>query len=121
MSVIYTAGSRALACLENIVHRSGEGNNDDYKIMIIEVPDTTIISEIKKEQLQKNWNEFTSYKYCRKFGDEWISNCETLILKVPSAIIPEENNYLINPNHKDFKKVKLIRTESFAFDKRLKK
>ena len=121
MSVIYTAGSRALACLENIVHRSGEGNNDDYKIMIIEVPDTTIISEIKKVQLQKNWNEFSNYTYCRKFGDEWIRNCETLILKVPSAIIPEENNYLINPNHKDFKKVKLLKTESFAFDKRLRK
>jgi RES domain-containing protein len=119
--VIYTAGSRALACLENIVHRSGEGNDDNYKILLIEVPDTTLITEIKKESLQKNWNDYTNYNYCRKFGDEWLSENSTLILKVPSAIIPEENNYLINPNHKDFKRVKIIRTDNFAFDKRLKK
>lgn len=118
--VIYTAASRALACLENIIHRSGEGLNNSFKVLTIDIPDTIKFSEVNISTLSKNWYEFSNYSYCRNIGDKWIENCETLILKVPSAIIPAESNYLINPAHRDFKKVKIVSSENFNFDPRVK-
>lgn len=117
--VIYTAASRALACLENLVHRSGEGLNSSFKILTVEIPDTAKITEVNTSELDRNWFEFTNYAYCRNIGDKWIQNCDTLIMKVPSAIIPAESNYLINPSHSDFKKVKIAAIEEFKFDPRV--
>jgi len=53
-------------------------------------------------------------------GERWAKENETAILQVPSSIISEEINYLINPNHKNFEKIKLIKTQPFVFDKRIK-
>lgn len=118
--VIYTAATRALACLENIVHRSGEGLNNNFKVLTIEISPSVKISEIRVNSLSKDWYEFAKYSYCRNIGDEWITKNETAILKLPSAIIPAESNYLINPSHKDFKKIKILRCEDFNFDPRIK-
>lgn len=118
--IIYTAGSRSLACLENIVHRSGEGLNDKFKILTIDIPSKIKIAEIKESELDKDWSEYSNYSYCRKLGDAWIIKCDTLILKVPSAIIPEESNFLINPNHPDFKFISIKKVEDFKFDQRIK-
>lgn len=118
--VIYTAGSRALACLENIVHRSGEGLNSVFKVMLIKFPDTIKIEEIKSEDLPKNWYKIGVNQHSQKIGDNWVKEGKTAILKVPSAIIKKEYNYILNPNHKDYKKIKLIDIEDFDFDPRLK-
>ena len=118
--VIYTSSSRALACLENIVHRSGEGLNNIFKVLIIEVPDKIKISEIKIKKLKADWHNFQNYNLTQKIGDEWISNCETCVLKVPSVIIKEEYNFIINPAHTEFKLIKILKAEDFGFDKRLK-
>lgn len=119
--VIYTAASRALACLENIVHRSGEGLNNSFKVLTIDIPDSIKFSKVNIASLNKDWFEFNNYSYCRSIGDKWIDNQETLILKVPSAIIPAESNYLINTAHIDFKKIKIVSSEDFNFDPRVKK
>ncbi len=118
--VIYTASSRSLACLENLVHRSGEGLNEKFKVLTIEVPSKTKITEVSIEQLSKGWFEYSNYSNCRNIGDTWITKGDSLILKVPSAIIPEESNYLININHTDFKFISLKKVEDFRFDQRIK-
>ena len=117
--VIYTASSRSLACLENLVHRSGEGLNSLFKIIEIEIPDDLKISEIKKNELEKDWFESTKYLYCQNLGDKWIRANKFCVLKVPSSIITEENNYILNYYHPDFKKIKIIRITDFLFDNRL--
>ena len=111
--VVYTAGSRALACLENVVHRSGDGFNDNFNVMVIEIPPRTKIIELKKKDLPNEWYEYKTYLECQKIGDNWISKSETVVLKVPSSIIVEEYNYLINPGHEDFKSITLIEIEDF--------
>ncbi len=118
--VIYTAGSRALACLENVVHRSGEGLNENFKVMLIEIPESVQIGEIKLIDLPNNWFEFEFYSDCQKKGDQWIRNAKTAVLRVPSSIIFKEYNYLINANHEDFKHIKLAEVEDFLFDPRIK-
>ncbi|MDO8550419.1 MAG: RES family NAD+ phosphorylase [Ignavibacteria bacterium] len=117
--VIYTAENRSLACLENLVHRSGLGNNELYKILVISIPDNIKINEVTKKQLPKNWREYSNYSLCQKIGDQWIDSLPSCILKVPSSIIPQEYNFLINTLHKEFERIRIDSQEDFNFDKRL--
>jgi RES domain-containing protein len=119
LKIIYTAGSRSLACLENLVHRSGMGLNGLFSAMIIEIPDQLTITEIGQNELPEGWTNPFSSKLTRSMGDLWYRGQETAILKIPSAIIPAEHNYIINTIHPSFKKIKLLRTEPFLFDNRL--
>ena len=121
--VIYTAGSRALACLENVVHRASSGLKAPFITMIILIPDDLIIKELLLDELPKDWSKSgePGYSKCQPFGDSWINSLESAILKVPSAIVPEDSNYLLNPSHPDFDKISIISEEPFAFDERIKK
>lgn len=117
--VIYTAGSRSLACLENLVHRSGEGLDGGFRVMTIEIPDEVRVDEIGPDDLPENWREFGQQLVTRALGDEWVGQAKAAVLKVPSAIIPDEFNYIINPAHGDFAKVSLVSALPFSFDRRL--
>ena len=116
--IIYTAQSRALACLENLVHRSGEGNNALYKVVVIEVPDSIKVDVLDIKTLKKEWYAIANYSYCQSIGNQWLTDAKTAVMKIPSAVIKQEYNYLLNPNHPDFKKIKLSGTEPFNFDER---
>ena len=118
--VIYAAATRALACLENVVHRSGEGLNGLFKTMIIEIPDALLTQEINVGDLPKNWAAYENYHLSQQIGNQWLDAQESPFLRVPSAIIADEFNFLINPQHPDFKQIALKRVEDFAFDSRLK-
>ena len=116
--VIYTAGSRSLACLENLVHRSGEWQGKMYKVMLIEFNDNIKIDSIEVDDLKKNWERIDNFSYCLAKASNWLNEGTSAILKVPSVIIKEEFNYLINPQHPDFKLIKLTGVEDFNFDQR---
>lgn len=113
----YSAGSRALACLEMAVHLSGEKLLNDFKIATIYIPDQLPIKTLT--DLPADWYEFVHYHETQQKGKNWIADQETAILRVPSAIIKQEYNYLINPQHVDFAQIKIINVEDFAFDGRL--
>jgi len=119
--VIYTSNSIALASLENLVHRSGEGLNHLFAIMEIEIPSQLKIKEVFPKDLSKNWYKYENYSKCQEVGDKWINEGNIPILKVPSSIIRLEHNYLINTNHIQFKKIKIKSIENFEFDPRLKR
>ena len=116
--VIYTAGSRSLACLENLVHRSGEWQGKMYKVMLIKFPDKIKIDTIEEASLKNNWQQFNNFSYCQSMANKWLTKSTAVILRVPSVIIKKEYNYLINPQHQDFKLIKLINAEDFDFDER---
>lgn len=118
--MIYTASTRALACLENVVHRNAVGLQQNFRVMVIEIPGKISVNIIEKKSLPSKWHLFESYPATQAIGDEWILKGESPVLQVPSAIIAEEFNYLINPFHKDFDKIKLISVEPFDFDPRIK-
>lgn len=117
--VIYTAGTRALACLENLAHRRVVGDDALFKITLINIPDDIWVEMITKTTLPENWKEYINYTICQTIGDEWLHKLSSVILRVPSAIIPEEYNYLINTAHPDFSKISIIELEAFSFDERL--
>lgn len=120
VKVIYTSSSRALSCLENVVHRSKLGLSSNFSVMQIEIPSTITITEVHLADLPKNWNQFEQMHAMQKIGDKWVKEAKAAILKVPSSIIPEEYNFLLNPNHPDFDKIKLVGTHPFLFDDRIK-
>ena len=115
---IYAAESKSLACLENLVHRSGEGNNGLYKVMLIQVPDSLKIEIIDALSLKAGWQKIEHFTYCQNIGADWLSGSEKAILKVPSVLIKNEFNFVLNPSHPDFKKIKLTAVEDFIFDPR---
>ena len=122
VAVIYSAASRSLACLENIVHRNTVELTDLFRTMVIYIPDGIDMAQITNADLPRDWH-MAGEKYYRKTrpeGDKWVQENKYLVCKVPSAIIRNEFNYLINPAHPDFKKIKLISTEAFFFDSRIK-
>ncbi len=118
---IYGAENASLACLENLVHRNGFGLDSDYCLIIISIPNAISKIEIKSTDLPTNWtnNDEKAHLICRKYGDNWIRNQKSAILIVPSAIITNEKNIIINPNHKDFLKIEIKLIQPFSFDKRL--
>jgi len=116
--VIYTAGSVSLACLENLVHRNAAALLGDFRIMYINIPDNLTIDELPASSLGQNWE--VNFMQTRQIGNNWLDEQSSTILKVPSAIVQEEYNYLINPAHPEFAHISLLGSEAFTFDRRLK-
>ena len=88
--------------------------------MIIEIPDALPTQEINVGDLPKNWAAYENYHFSQQIGNQWIDAQEFSVLRVPSAIIANEFNFLINPQHPDFKQIALKRVEDFALYPRLK-
>lgn len=120
VETIYTSANRALACLENVVHRGKLGLSQVFSVMTIEIDDQIKKEKILLNDLPDNWKEFEQMPLTQALGGKWISKNKTAILEVPSSVIDDEVNYLINPKHPDFEFIKLIKTDPFMFDKRIK-
>jgi RES domain-containing protein len=117
--VLYCAESISLAFLENMIRRKGVGFNHDFKIVFIEAPSNTKITFINNEDLDKDWRNSDNYSKCQIVGDKWYSENKYLLLKVPSAVLPEAFNYVINAEHQDYKKVKLLEVTNLIPDERI--
>jgi RES domain-containing protein len=119
--VIYAGASRSLSTLELVVHRSSINPIGTYKVMLISVADDDrLVSQIQIGDLPSDWRTMAAYPILQQVGGDWYNSKETLLLKIPSVVIIQEYNYLINTKHPDFLKlVKLVRTEDYFFDPRL--
>jgi RES domain-containing protein len=122
--MVYTGGSLALSCLEKLVHTPGTSlYTGDFSVIIFNVPDDLPVFEIGIDKLQKlnaQWHKVINYPVTQMLGDTWLRKMETAVLKVPSAIIDLEYNYLFNPVHPDYEKITIGSVSKFTFDPRLK-
>jgi RES domain-containing protein len=117
--VVYTAESRALCTAEIAVHTPFGVVPDDYYLMTINIPDTIKIESIQVDKLPEDWKKFPNKRKTQDLGEEFIKKRKYLVLKAPSAVVQGDFNYLINPNHKDIDKIKILGKEKFDFDERL--
>jgi RES domain-containing protein len=117
IAALYTAEHISLCVLEMLVNISLPESQLKYYLLQIEIPEIFEPAAIVLKKLKKNWEDDEGYT--RFMGTEFLKNKTSLLLKVPSAVISEEHNYLINPLHKDFKKVAIANSFPFKFDKRL--
>ena len=115
--LLYTSQFISLSILESLVHLKRNEIPPTQYLLHIELPEVKGITEISYKKIKKGWHQ--EFEYTQWIGDQFIQNNQTLILKVPSAIVPQENNFLLNPLHADFKKVKIILSELLELDKRL--
>ncbi|BFM41490.1 RES family NAD+ phosphorylase [Flavobacterium sp. CFS9] len=119
--MVYTAESRALATLEVSVHLDlSEDLPLDRFYVEIEIPDEITIQEVRLEDLPEDWDSKPPILITQTIGDDFIDYNEAAVLKVPSCIVPQEFNYLINPAHPDSKKIKVVSTNRMNFDSRFK-
>jgi RES domain-containing protein len=118
-AMLYTSESIALCTVEVAVHMPLGIVPKDYHLVQIEVPDDVPVAEIREDSLPEGWKSFPHPNVTQEIGDRFALEAEHLVLKVPSATVQGTFNYLINPRHRDFGKVRLVDTVPFDFDKRL--
>lgn len=117
--LVYTAESRALAMLEVTVHLDlNEDLPKDRHYVEIEIPDDLLMLEVNIDDLPHGWDAKPPTTITQSIGDDFVSQNEAAVLKVPSSIVPEESNYLINPNHPEAKRIKVKSTSLLSFDPR---
>ncbi len=116
LAVVYTSCSISLSLLELLIHQVSYEEILVNNLMRIDVPDI-YIQTVSASFLKANWQH--DIDYCRFIGNEFLQNNKSLLLKVPSAVIPEEYNILINPRHAAFGKCSLLSSDIFEFDTRL--
>lgn len=119
VEIIYTAENRSLAMAEVAVHLTIATLPRDYVMIEIDVPDSIQVDKLDDNLLGDDWNQFPHTRATQKIGDDFIDAKDTCLLKVPSAVVKGDHNYLINPYHSDFKKIKIKRFYDFPFDKRI--
>jgi RES domain-containing protein len=121
--VIYTGCTRSLSTFELVVHRNAIKHKVGYKVLIIAIPDDeSYYKEINIRDLPIHWRGLGAYSALQQKGSDWYESQESLILKVPSAVIPSEYNFIINMEHPDFKKkVFHLRNENYFWNARLLK
>ncbi|MEP6674548.1 MAG: RES family NAD+ phosphorylase [Ferruginibacter sp.] len=116
-AMLYTTEHISLAVLEMLVHLQFKEMPADYWLLQLNIPDTLTANEIDAAKLKLHWQDDPGYT--QFIGNEFLRSLPAAVLKVPSAIIPEEYNFLANPLHTDFKKIKIIKSKAFRFDNRL--
>jgi RES domain-containing protein len=114
--MLYTAQHISLSVLEILVHIKISSFEVPYSLITFQLPEIKY-KEILSDKLKKNWD--TDMEYTQQIGNDFLQNNAFLYMMIPSIVIPQEKNILINPLHPDAKKIKIIKTEDFKFDKRL--
>ena len=119
IEMIYCAQNRALAMSEVLVHLTLATLPTDFVMITISIPDEVLITVLNPKKLNVDWNVFPNSFETPILGDDFINKNEACVLKFPSAVVKGDFNYLINPLHPDFYKIKITEQVDFPFDKRI--
>ena len=116
-AVVYSSQHKSLAALELLVHLNPR-SAIHFKVYWFQFPDS-LIQRVFPQDLSKDWQNEPPPLSSQQFGDAWRQEGRSAVLAVPSIIIPEELNYVLNPGHADFKKIVIKKSQDFSFDPRL--
>lgn len=116
--VVYASATLSLAALEFFVNLDRDTEPDQLVAISADTPDDMHIEYIEVSDLPKNWRRYPVTEELQDLGTAWVASASTAMLVVPSAVIPEERNYLLSPAHPDFKRFRLNKPEAFHFGPR---
>ncbi|MCL2931996.1 MAG: RES family NAD+ phosphorylase [Trichodesmium sp. MAG_R03] len=119
-ALIYTSATLSLAALETLVYMEIENFSNIFVSISLKIPDNFPIKQVNESLLPHNWRDNPSPEALASIGDQWFTSKTTVLLRVPSAIIPQEYNYLINPLHPDFEKISIAPPQPFTLDRSIK-
>ena len=117
-AMIYTAQSQALAVLEMLIHLDSPELLKRYSLFEVEM-DLLYVAELDLSNLPRNWRANPTPAGVRALGDDWVASRRSVALRVPSALVPAESTFLLNPQHPDFSKLCIGKAVPFQFDPRL--
>lgn len=120
--VVYSASSIALACLETVVHLNAQSLPINRYAVEIQIP-VSIWEKAylpSQEELPKDWFELPAGTASAEFGSQWVHSSKSLLMVIPSVIVPMERNILINPLHPDIETIKAFDRGLFKYDERLR-
>ena len=118
-SLVYASASLSLAVMETIFSMEIEQAGDLFVSIRADIPDRLVMEKLEPRQLPGNWRDIPSPRLLASIGDRWFRLRSAPVLIVPSAIIPEENKYLLNPFHQDFEEIKIYPPQPFVLERRL--
>jgi RES domain-containing protein len=118
VALVYASESAALAALELLVHLGSESILEAYALCGAEFPES-IVEELPPRALPRDWRAHPPPARLRELGDGWAREARSALLRVPSAVVPTEHNYLLNPAHRDFRRVLRSAPRPFGIDPRL--
>jgi len=118
--IVYTAGSLALAALEMLIHLEDDQILFDYSFVAAEIDPALVMAVNDFRPLPAEWCDSPAPLGVQQIGDDWARARASAVLEVPTSVIPLEKNYLLNPNHPDFKHINPGKPEKFSFDERLR-
>jgi len=118
--IVYTAGTAALAVLERLVNIDPDLLPSDLVLTRIEIAEDVRVEDVRsRAKLPRRWHLMSHISLTRQFGMSWLSSLSSAVLQVPSAIVPEEDNFLLNPSHPDHARIRAKGSRGFRFDLRL--
>jgi RES domain-containing protein len=119
--VIYASGSRSLATLEMLVHRGNILPSCKYRMMVLSIYEKALsIRQVQYNELPDNWRSMYQRSTLQDIGASWYNSKESLLLKVPSVVVPHEFNYIINTEHPLFlSKVGMVGSEDLFWERRI--
>lgn len=118
-NIVYTSATLSLAALETLVHMEIEDAGNMLVSIQADIPEDVQIDKVEPAQLPSDWRTIPAPLSLALIGDQWFTSGFPAVLMVPSAIIPVENNYLLNPLHKDFSRIQIHPPEPFVLDPRM--
>lgn len=117
--MVYASATLSLAALELLVHLEAEDTPEDRVAIAAEIPSGLELEEAPIATLPANWRRYPAPEALKELGTAWAQSGRTAVLRIPSAVIPAEPNYLLNPRHPDMARITISQPEPFAFDRRL--
>jgi RES domain-containing protein len=118
ITMVYCSENRTLAAIEFFVNLAPSMRPPDLVVIAAEVPDDAI-AVVKIADLPSNWKDYPAPAEIMKIGTKWIESKTSAALLVPSVVTPEERNVLLNPEHPDFRRIKIGKPSKFTYDKRM--
>lgn len=116
-AVVYTSATLSLALVETLVHVPS-GLLPAYTAIPIQF-DAALVTRLEPRRLPADWTTNPAPRSTQAIGDAWVDDASSVILQVPSVVVPLESNYVLNPRHRDFSRIRIGKPAAFPFDARL--
>ena len=117
-ALVYCAATASLCALEALAHSAMLPA--DMIVVQARIPNSLSIQTVDESDLPPNWSRPIPPKKTQDLGTDWVKRAATAVLSVPSVIVPSERNYLLDPAHPDFARIRFLPPRPFRFDRRIK-
>ena len=119
LPAVFASATLSLAALERFVHADPDLEPVDLVAIAVEIGTSVAVETVEVGGLPQDWRTYPAPPALAIIGDGWLKAARTAVLSIPSVVIPHERNFILNPAHADFSKLKAHKPEAFSFDPRM--